>query len=756
MRVPLLMICLFYKGWVLLIYAQPLPQDDATLLLLHFENSLMGNDNEIPVSASGIGYGAGKHGSALLVTSETKLRYDTTANLFYGQGTIEFWINPTTPGAVVGMEVQKGLAIEIGNWSRMILNIGGSNGNPEVGVFPAYNAAWKPNQWSHIACTWQNGSIKFYFNGGLLATGFYNFSLTMPPSAVFNVGSLLGQFNQSQGLLDEFRISNRERSAQEIGEAYMMGLGIGSSPLYARTMGAIKLYETWNLYLFRSGFYKVPSLYKLTSGNDTINIPNSSVTWSLSDSTKAMLNSEGLKALKAGQVTLTAHLSGSSVSFSINIVAPVLPPNKEQNINSFLNTPAPCHLATIPVVIIAYLPTLDGINMDLIESEPMNIPAQTVANARPFVTTDAISTKFAIEEGSKYRGYTNTQAVPFIGFKIIDIHYVYEPVPRGFPVPWNKGVFFNDYNQILSRFNSKRYVDSLGVKEFWVYGYHKGDLEPPESNMSSPTTGDISNSSRFPDDMPVHSRTYIVYGHNLLVGPHGAGHIYGHQFEAMLDYVARRQDGNSNLFWQNFVGRNGNLPPIGRCGDTHHPPNTTIDYDYNNATLVESDIMDWKPSGGNKTFVNQNTWGGLYNQWPAQGITVDNHVKWYTMWMQSFPGNGNQIPHGSKYMTNWWRFLADWDSATTRVGLYQDLPEQNMNSCTTPVIAYSFTGNGKWSNIKNWQHGLRPPNPLPPGHKIIIDHQAGGECVLDVPFLMNAGINLEVKEGKRFLVQKFP
>jgi hypothetical protein len=37
------------------------------------------------------------------------LRFDTTQNLDYRQGTIEFWINPTAAGTVTGMEVQSGL-----------------------------------------------------------------------------------------------------------------------------------------------------------------------------------------------------------------------------------------------------------------------------------------------------------------------------------------------------------------------------------------------------------------------------------------------------------------------------------------------------------------------------------------------------------------------------------------------------------------------------------------------------------------------
>jgi hypothetical protein len=107
----------------------------------------------------------------------------------------------------------------------MIMNVFGSNGNQEVGVTPNFGAAWRPGQWSHIACTRQDGSMKFYFNGVLLATGSYNFVLTPPASSHFTIGCKWNSTGQCEGLLDELRISNRERSAAEIFDSYVKGQG---------------------------------------------------------------------------------------------------------------------------------------------------------------------------------------------------------------------------------------------------------------------------------------------------------------------------------------------------------------------------------------------------------------------------------------------------------------------------------------------------------------------------------------------------
>lgn len=83
------------------------------------------------------------------------------------------------------------------------------------------------------------------------------------------------------------------------------------------------------------------------------------------------------------------------------------------------------------------------------------------------------------------------------------------------------------------------------------------------------------------------------------------------------------------MFVQNFCGWGDNdytIPPIGRAGDCHHPPNTTQDYDYLNTDLVYSDIEDWKPLGGTTKLVNCNTWGSLVYNWPG-ATDVDQKQK---------------------------------------------------------------------------------------------------------------------------------
>ena len=72
-------------------------------------------------------------------------------------------------------------------------------------------------------------------------------------------------------------------------------------------------------------------------------------------------------------------------------------------------------------------------------------------------------------------------------------------------------------------------INGESIKEVWItefaYGefpslvenglYNSGkDSTIPESNMSSPYTGDISNSYRVQDDLPIYESTYVVYGNS--------------------------------------------------------------------------------------------------------------------------------------------------------------------------------------------------------------------------------------------------
>jgi hypothetical protein len=67
-------------------------------------------------------------------------------------------------------------------------------------------------------------------------------------------------------------------------------------------------------------------------------------------------------------------------------------------------------------------------------------------------------------------------------------------------------------------------------------------------------------------------------------------------------------------------------------------------------------------------------------------------------------------------------------------------------------ITYVFTGNGNWDDAANWGNNLIPPGTLPAKDSIVINHIAGGICVLNVTQHMAAGATLKVNAGKTLLI----
>ncbi|MCW3108948.1 MAG: zinc metalloprotease [Segetibacter sp.] len=65
---------------------------------------------------------------------------------------------------------------------------------------------------------------------------------------------------------------------------------------------------------------------------------------------------------------------------------------------------------------------------------------------------------------------------------------------------------------------------------------------------------------------------------------------------------------------------------------------------------------------------------------------------------------------------------------------------------------YTFTGNGNWNVASNWSNNAIPPSILPSCYEIIINHQVGGECILNVPQTILGG-KITVAPGKKFTVQ---
>lgn len=66
-------------------------------------------------------------------------------------------------------------------------------------------------------------------------------------------------------------------------------------------------------------------------------------------------------------------------------------------------------------------------------------------------------------------------------------------------------------------------------------------------------------------------------------------------------------------------------------------------------------------------------------------------------------------------------------------------------------VVYTFNGNGNWSEPTNWTNSIAPPANLIAG-TIVIDHQLGGKCILNVPQIIATGSSLIIKTNKNLVV----
>jgi len=350
----------------------------------------------------------------------------------------------------------------------------------------------------------------------------------------------------------------------------------------------------------------------------------------------------------------------------------------------------------VPVVIINYLPTTDGVFLDTLKTLNPNVKHDlghilTLVRAKDKILNDKIIEKKIIEEGTRFRDYGKNTTNPYVNIKVVAYINVYDvkyiqvgTVTKDTTINDNDDhidnpVTFNwyhiDFNDLFTRVNLKQYVENLGVKEVWFTNFAKelgvNSYNVQESNMSpslkslDPTN--VSNGGGDLSILPRYNGTYIVYGFGGYRGVDTDLHNRGHQLERQLEYID-----NTNTYWGNFaLGRQS----LG--GYTHTPVNTLIQYDYNNTTTVASDIMTWKPSGGTMTSLNNTTWlNKVYsfsNQMVSPGpfstgnndYNQDAQTKWFIFWWQSIPGYNNGIIDNGNIMTNWWDIFYNWDNTIT-------------------------------------------------------------------------------------------
>lgn len=657
-------------GLLLTIKTRVMAQDSATTLLLSLNNTLIGAQGESPGSSAGVTFDAGMLGAGARLSGSNNLKYLRAGNFDAQEGTYEFWIKPNWPGSDTSTYSFGSCS---GGGGGVVFAKDGANNlraifnrySSEVDV--ALNISnWQAQQWHYVAYTWSlaQRSVKLFVDGVLRDTQALAVGQTL--HAVTDQYIFIGSDSGNLGanaVFDEVRISNRPRTDFEVAQRYVSGLtvlGIDVNP------SQLNLWKTWRRQLAVTA----------TTNIGVVPIPSALVSWSTENSDVAQIDANNrVVATGPGSTTVTGTLSGVSDSTAVTVQTPVREPEVEV-LDSFLTTPAANFMWEMPVLIIRYVPTMDGLTVDSQESGFSGSINSLKNNINRFNN----QVKFSLEEGSRFRGFGSQGPKPSLGYRVVKMITVYEPLPPDPLHTAGEGATFPDYAQIVERFGGQSAVMEENVREIWLWGYHTNTIVPAESNMSSPVTGDVSNSNRWNDDLPIYDRTYTLYNYNYTRSSNEAVHNHGHQLEAIYGHTNWLQTGNDHFFWRQFVGFNSSGQFVrGRCGACHFPTNAVQDYDYENPTFALSDCMDWTPGGtGNWTQVNRDTWGDISYNWPygqIPGGRIEAHF--YTFWMQCMPGRGNTIPFGANQLTNWWFLTGDWDSAvrttSAEFGLYDSM-----------------------------------------------------------------------------------
>lgn len=312
----------------------------------------------------------------------------------------------------------------------------------------------------------------------------------------------------------------------------------------------------------------------------------------------------------------------------------------------------------IRVLVVNYFP-IKGKKIDINVTGDWNKSLKQTRKKTAELTSQVIE---ALEQGSKYHGYKNKQAQPSLKYKIVKRIEFLEPLPT-FKKKAHRAPM-TDYYTIMERIGIQYWVEKQGIKEVWLWGYHGEVLDLWESNMSGPY-GDISNSDRDPNDLPLLKKTYTVYHYNYQRGLSEAVENHMHQIEAVLNHIDGRditpiEEWNKLLFWGQFVGSDHTHKIINPgCGWSHYPPNAKHDYDWANHDYVLTDMEEWHPDDtGQKKKIN-------CEQWNCDSLS------WFIYWMQNIPGNKNRLTYKGKKLTNWWMFIGDFDYAMkNKIKLY--------------------------------------------------------------------------------------
>lgn len=204
--------------------ANKAPTDEKSLFIAHFETSANADfsiGNKIPTTNTGTTIVPGKYGNGILVDSTDKLYYSAKSNFNPTQGTIEMWVKPNWNGS--SWTVYDFFGIGSGDISGDNFQFQ-NDGGYICAMYNNYGVCstqllWQANEWHHIATTWGKRGREIFIDGKQVNV-LYNYQPVIQNiPADFAVGLRYDGLRQANAVIDELRISNVQRSEEEIRES---------------------------------------------------------------------------------------------------------------------------------------------------------------------------------------------------------------------------------------------------------------------------------------------------------------------------------------------------------------------------------------------------------------------------------------------------------------------------------------------------------------------------------------------------------
>ncbi len=308
---------------------------------------------------------------------------------------------------------------------------------------------------------------------------------------------------------------------------------------------------------------------------------------------------------------------------------------------------------SVPILAMAFYPPSSS-NPAYLDETETGLSNYLITDMRAYVQQMVDEGTAFVSDATRYHGYKDSSAPVYLQYRMHSkIEYNYA-IPRGYPLSLSSYLW--DLGSILRNVNICNYVDSLGIKEVWIYGYETNVMHPSESKMSS-RYGDISNS--YTDEglptiyrLPRCTNSYVVYSFNY--GRELATNIENrmHQIERVMGYI------DYEMFWQDFSEDaffEQTHDYLSSCGNAHYAPNwldpITSGYVYNLTNYALSNCETWHPDDSQTTYISLNC-----TQW---GCTNLGFFKWF---MQNMPGKDNGIIYQGKKMRNWWEAMYDFNA----------------------------------------------------------------------------------------------